>query len=72
RKQVQVVNKYDACCFGGTKWKTYYPEVLNRVKELNKGKWDLWLDDTHKDHKISEYIIQNIINELENKIIIKN
>ncbi|MEN8188140.1 MAG: glycosyl hydrolase family 28 protein, partial [Bacteroidota bacterium] len=32
RKQVQVVNKYDACCFGGTKWKTYYPEVLNRVK----------------------------------------
>ncbi|MEN8194429.1 MAG: PA14 domain-containing protein, partial [Bacteroidota bacterium] len=66
RKQVQVVNKYDACCFSGTKWKTYYPEVFSRVKKLNKGTWDLWLDDTHKEHKISEYILQNILSELEN------
>jgi hypothetical protein len=36
------------------------------VKELGKGNWDLWLDDTHKEHKISEYILQNILSEIEN------
>ncbi|MEN8192375.1 MAG: glycosyl hydrolase family 28 protein, partial [Bacteroidota bacterium] len=65
RKQVQVINKNDACCFAGTKWKTYYSEVVNRVKELNEGTWDLWLDNTHNEHKISEYILQNIIGEIE-------
>ncbi|MEN8117223.1 MAG: glycosyl hydrolase family 28 protein [Bacteroidota bacterium] len=64
RKQVQIVNKYDACCYGGTKWKTYFPEVSNCVEKLNKGKWDLWLDDTHKEHKISKYILQNILSEI--------
>lgn len=66
RKQIQVINKYDACCFAGTKWKTYYSEVSNRVKELGKGNWDLWIDDTHKEHKISEYILKRILGEIEN------
>ena len=66
RKQVQIVNKFDACCFAGTKWKTYYSEVSDRVKNLNKGAWDLWLDDAHKEHKVSEYILQNILSEIEN------
>lgn len=65
RKQVQIINKYDACCFAGTKWKTYYSEVSDRVKNLNKGDWDLWLDDTHKEHKVSEYILQDILGEIE-------
>lgn len=65
REQVQVINKYDACCFAGTKWKTYYSEVSDRVKKLNNGDWDLWLDDTHKEHKVSEYILQNILGEIE-------
>ena len=65
RKQIQIINKYDACCFAGTKWKTYYSEVSNRVKDLNNGNWDLWLDDTHKEHKISEYILEKILNEME-------
>ena len=64
RGQVQVINKYDDCCFAGTKWKTYYTELSERVKSLS-GYWDLWLDDTHKEHKISEYIMQKILRELE-------
>ena len=65
RKQIQIINKYDACCFAGTKWKTYYSEVSNRVKDLNNGNWDLWLDETHKGHKISEYILEKILNEMK-------
>lgn len=66
RRQVQVINRYDACCFAGLKWKTYYSVVSDRVKALNKGYWNLWLDDTHKEHKISEYILQDIIGEIQN------
>ena len=66
RKQIQIINKYDSCCFSGTKWKTYYSEVSNRVKDLNNGDWDLWLDETHKGHKVSEYALGKILNEMKN------
>ncbi len=64
RRQVQVINRYDACCFAGLKWETYKPVVEKRVKDLGQGSWNLLFDETHHEHKISEFAMDNILNIL--------
>jgi hypothetical protein len=66
RKQVQIINKYDPCCFAGVKWQTYGNVVSSRVHQLGDGNFDVFLDDTHKDHSFSKSAVQRIINELRN------
>ena len=65
RKQLQILNRYDKCCFAGFKWKTYKDKVVSKVEKLGKGSWNLLLDDTHHEHKISKYAMKNILNEME-------
>lgn len=65
RKQVQVINRYDACCFAGLKWETYKSIVEERVKSLGKGSWDLMMDESHHEHKISDFILPGILKEME-------
>ncbi len=64
RRQVQVINRYDACCFAGLKWKTYNEKVEQRVKSLGKGSWSLLFDQTHHEHKISAFAMKNILDIL--------
>jgi hypothetical protein len=66
RKQLQVINQYDACCFAGTKWETYKEIVRERVHELGTGEFDLFLDTTHREHLISEAVMSRILDELAN------
>lgn len=65
RKQLQILNKYDACCNAGTKWKTYKKIVQSRVSELGPGEFELFMDDSHHEHIISELAMQKILQELE-------
>jgi hypothetical protein len=58
RRQVQILNKYDSCCFAGTKYRTYENTVKDIVAGLAKGKFEVFLDDTHKEHKISEQVLK--------------
>jgi len=67
REQVQVINKYDPCCFGGIKWQSYSDIVRRRVQELGQGKWDLFQDDTHNKHEISDGSMKMILSILRNK-----
>ena len=66
RKFVQIFNKYDSCCFSGEFYKTYETKVKDTLSKLNNGYFDIFLDDTHRTHKISdkalEIIIQSILN----------
>jgi hypothetical protein len=57
RRQLQILNKYDSCCFAGIKNRTYETAVMQAVKRLGRGKFEIYLDDTHKDHKISEEVL---------------
>lgn len=58
RRQVQILNKYDSCCFAGIKYRTYETAVSQAVKRLGTGKFEIYLDDTHKEHKISEEVLK--------------
>jgi len=71
RKQLQVINQYDSCCYSGTGWETYKDVVRNRVHELGDGEFDLFMDSSHEEHIISEVTIRRILDTLENTNILQ-
>ena len=67
RKQIQILNKYDSCCFAGIRYHTYEQTVQEAVKKLGKGGFRVVLDYTHKEHKISELALDSMFSDLEGK-----
>ncbi len=65
RKHRQIINKYDPCCFSGIKWKTYKDIVRARVDQLGEGEYDLFLDESHREHKVSPLAMKQILRELD-------
>ena len=65
RQFVQIFNEFDRCCWAGDHFKVYENDVKQIVDELENGKFEIWLDNTHKEHKISEYSLQLILNSIE-------
>ncbi len=65
RKQIQIINKYDPCCFNGINWETYLYIVKSHVHELGTGEFELLLDDSHRKHIISDFAMSIILHELE-------
>ena len=66
RKHIQIFNKNDPCCFSGYGHESYEFFIKDRLAQLEKGSFQIFMDDTHNEHQISntalEYIIKNIIN----------
>jgi hypothetical protein len=64
RKHIQFFNKNDPCCFSGYGYESYEFFIDNKLEELGKGSFQIFIDDTHNQHKISnitlEYILKNI------------
>ena len=65
RKQFQMLNKYDSCCFAGIKYRTYEKTVKEIVARLGKGEFEIFLDDSHKEHKISDPVLKVVFKDLE-------
>ena len=64
RIQLQILNKFDPCCFNGTVSKTYKDVVQTRVHQLGAGEFDILLDDTHREHIISYAAMGEILRGL--------
>lgn len=60
-RQLQIINRYDSCCFEGLRWQAYYADV----RERSGGAWDLWLDETQAGHDISPAAMTRIFEELK-------
>jgi hypothetical protein len=60
RAQLQILNRYDPCCFAGEASKVYAPLVQKASQALG-GRWDQWLDDTHAAHQISPAAVDKVI-----------
>ena len=64
RKHIQVFNKNDPCCFSGNGYETYEFVIKDKVSQLGQGTFQVFVDDTHNEHKISdntlEYIVKNM------------
>ena len=64
RKQIQIFNEFDPCCFSGNFY-TYYDDVVKlKLSSLGEGKFDVILDSSHKKHIISDNALNQIIDEL--------
>ena len=66
KKFIQIFNKYDTCCFSGEFYKTYENEVKEVLSKLNSDHFDIFLDDTHQTHKISDRALEIIIQSMLN------
>ena len=64
RKHIQVFNKNDPCCYPGNGYESYEFFIKDKLLQLGKGNFQIFIDDTHTEHKISntalEYIVKNI------------
>ena len=60
----QIFNKYDPCCFSGSLFNEYESKISNIVSKLNFGDFNVYLDDTHNEHKISEYAQELILEKI--------
>lgn len=65
RGQLQIFNKYDPCCFSGLGFKSYESEVKNTLSKLGVGKFDIFLDETNKNHSISDESLEIILKDME-------
>ncbi|MBF0450430.1 MAG: hypothetical protein HQK75_06990 [Candidatus Magnetomorum sp.] len=64
RKQMQILNAHDPCCFNGTTYQTYYQPLKTRVQHLQKGTFEIFSDNTNLTHSISPLAIDLIVNDL--------
>jgi len=55
RIHVQIFNKNDPCCFSGNVSGLYDHKINEKLIKLGRGDFFLYVDDTHNEHKISEY-----------------
>ena len=64
RKHIQIFNKDDPCCYSGIGYESYEFFIKDKLVKLGKGSFQILIDDTHNEHKISdtmlEYIRKNI------------
>ena len=60
----QILNQYDSCCFAGIKYRTYEDVIKKMVKDLGKGNFQIFLDSSHKEHKISEPVLDIVLKDL--------
>ncbi|WP_433440566.1 hypothetical protein [Nonomuraea sp. CA-141351] len=70
RGQLQILNRFDECCFNGVGHRVYQAPVRDRVTLLaggrpEQGRWDLLEDATHDDHTISPYALSVILWDLD-------
>ena len=62
RRQIYVTNEFDSCCFAG-RFPDKFKEIVARVvqQDLGRGRWEHFLDSSHKKHLISEKTIREVI-----------
>ncbi len=61
RRQIQVLNRYDSCCFGGLRYREYEERIQRALQVIGEGQFRVVLDESHKDHLISPYALKEYI-----------
>ena len=61
RHQIQVLNYYDSCCFGGPVYKTYAEQLTKHVDNLGTGTWKVYSDNSHRGHVISKEVVEKVL-----------
>jgi len=65
RRQLQVFNRYDRCCYSNTYGKLYEEAVKNTARIAGGGSFDVLIDETHPRHKISDFAMEIILEDMK-------
>ena len=65
RSHIQVVNRFDDCCFSGTAFKTYIDFVANKALSMG-GRYFLMLDETLIRHVVSQQARKLLKQDIQN------
>jgi hypothetical protein len=65
RRQMQILNRFDDCCFNAVGHRSYEPAVRHRVQVIGNGHWELLEDATHGDHTVSPFALSVILWDLD-------
>ena len=60
RKHIQIFNKDDPCCYSGNGYESYEFFIKDKLLQLGKGNFQIFIDDTHIEHKISNTVLEYI------------
>jgi hypothetical protein len=55
RGQIQILNRYDSCCFSGVRYEDYAAGLSASVASAFGGDWSVFLDETHSSHLITKH-----------------
>lgn len=65
RRALQVFNRYDRCCYRNAYGGLYEPAVQRAVARVGGGAFEVLIDETHADHKLSGWAMDRILTYLE-------
>lgn len=66
RRQLQVFNRYDRCCYNNRKGKLYEAAVDEAVQNIGAGgKFGVYIDESHADHRLSAEALEIILADME-------
>lgn len=63
RRHIQVINRFDSCCFSGTGYKTYINSIAQKSKQLS-GKFLVMLDSSVLEHTVSKAALKVILKDI--------
>jgi hypothetical protein len=64
RKQIQVINIHDPCCFNGNTYQSYHQIIKKQIQYLKKGSFDVFPDKKNQTHSISQISIHIMVNDI--------
>jgi hypothetical protein len=64
RRQVQILNAADSCCFRAAAAAHYAEVVAARVDAMGRGSFAVLVDDTHRGHAVSPWGLAAVLAEL--------
>jgi len=65
RRQLQVLNEFDPCCFSGDHRSVYEPQVKSALQSAGGGTFDVYLDTVNREHSISRAAFDVIVSDVE-------
>jgi len=64
RKQLQIFNNNDSCCYRGEEFESYDAIVQDAISNIGEGDFSVWIDD-YDYHGISERALRLIVNDIK-------
>lgn len=64
RGQLQVLNSTDPCCFSAELGQYFESSIVSKVNTLGHGQFNLFIDTTHDEHRVSPAAVHQIMSDL--------